>query len=127
MKKFGDVAVKAVELMRSGDEAHPEPAWDRAVSAIFPNSSSLQDKGCPKAAFMGLCSAGLIAGLPAYEYSRPSKNGEYAVSAVSILRSNRFLASQPDLLWKKVVGNTKSANSQMEVVIGLWEAKCISE
>lgn len=125
MKMYGDVAVKAVELMRSGEENHPESAWDHAASSLFPNSSSLQDKGCPKGAFLGLCNEGLIIDLPASDYSRPSKNGEYAVNAVSILKSNRFLASQPDLLWKKVAGNTKASNSQMEVVASLWEAKCI--
>jgi len=126
MNKYREVAVKAVNLIQSGKSNDPASAWQKAVADVFPQSTSLQDKGCPKAAFLGLCNEGMVIGLPAGEYVKPSKNGDYATAAVNILRSNRFLASQPELLWEKVAGKTKSSNSQMEVVVGLWEAKCIN-
>lgn len=126
MKKYREVAVKAANLLQSGEVPHPVAAWDKAAAIVFAHSTSLQDKGCPKSAFLGLCNEGMIRGLPPSGYAKPGKNGEYAVTAVNILRSNRFLATQPDLLWTKVAGRTKSSNSQMEVVIGLWEANCIN-
>ena len=51
--------------------------------------------------------------------------GEYAIAAVEILKGNPFLTSQPEFLLKKAVGNTKTENGQMDVVIGLWEASLI--
>ena len=103
----------------------PTDAWSTAARKIFPESSALEKKGCPKGAFLGLCKRGMVDGIPAGQYSGTSKNGDYAVAAVEILRTNRFLTSQPQMLWKKVAGNAKTENGQMAVVIGLWEADLI--
>ncbi len=126
MSKYGDAAVQAVKLISSGAESDPAKAWSRSTAKVFPGSTNLQNKGCPKGAFLGLCNVGLVKGIPEGSYSRTSKNGKYAVDAVEILKGNKFLASQPDMLWKKVAGNTISENHQMDVVIGLWNAECIS-
>ena len=126
MSKYREVAVQAVNLYRNGSVPDPVKAWTDSAKKIFPGSTNLQNKGCPKGAFLGLCNEGLVSGVPAGNYSRTSKNGKYAIDAVNILKSNKFLASQPDMLWKKVAGNTISENHQMDVVIGLWEAECIS-
>lgn len=125
MDKYRQVAVLAAENIKDGTEPNPLEAWHKAAKKVFPASLDLQKKGCPKGAFLGLCARGMIKGVPPSEYSRLTKNGEYAVAAVEILRSNRFLKSQPELLWKKAVGNTKTENGQMDVVIGLWEANLI--
>jgi hypothetical protein len=125
MADYRDAAVIAVELISSGDCAEPVAAWNQATSKLFPSSASLRDKGCPKGAFLGLCKEGLVVGVEPGNYAKSSKNGEYAIDAVKVLRQNKFLASQPELLWKKVAGNTKTQNHQMDVVIGLWEAGLI--
>jgi hypothetical protein len=125
MSKYGEASVIAAKLLAGGEVDDPANAWDEATKEVFHSSVSLQDKGCPRGAFLGLCNAGLIQGVSAGNYARASKNGEYALQAVEILKGNRFLASQPELLWKKVAGNTKTPNHQMDVVIGLWEAKRI--
>lgn len=125
MEKYGKVAVLAAESIRAGLVTSPADAWADPVRKIFPASSALQNKGCPKGAFLGLCNRGMIEGVPTGEYSKQSKNGEYAVAAVEILRVNRFLASQPDLLWKKAAGGSKTEDGQMAVVTGLWKAGLI--
>lgn len=126
MIKYRETAVIAALMLQNGDTTDPVEAWNKAAKAVFPNSADLQNKGCPKGAFLGLCNNGLLQGFPSGEYSKPAKNGAYATAAVAILRSNRFLATQPELLWKKVAGNTKTANHQMDVVLGLWEENLIS-
>ena len=126
MKKYEETAVLAAKLLKNGQCSDPAVAWKRAAKEMFPSSQSLQEKGCPKGAFFGLCNGGLVGDLPPGDYSKSSKNGEYAVSAVEVLRKNKFLTSQPDMLWKKVAGNTKTHNHQMDVVIGLWEAKLMN-
>ena len=125
MSTYREASVLAADLLASGEVDDPTNARNEATRKVFPSSVSLQGKGCPKGAFLGLCNAGLIQGVSAGNYARASKNGQYAVRAVEILNGNRFLASQPELLWKKVAGNTKTPNHQIDVVIGLWEAKRI--
>ena len=127
MPGYRDAAVLAVELVSSGNCVDAVAAWSQATSKLFPSSASLRDKGCPKGAFLGLCNEGVVVGVEPGDFAKPSKNGEYAIDAVKVLRKNKFLASQPDLLWKKVAGNTKTQNHQMDVVIGLWEAGLIGK
>lgn len=125
MANYRDAAVTKANLLTSGDFSDPADAWTQAAKKIFPNSASLRDKGCPKGAFLGLCNGGFIAGVEPRNYARGSKNGDYAIAAIEVLRQNKFIASQPDLLWKKVAGNTKTQNHQMDVVIGLWDSGLI--
>ena len=124
MSKYREAAIFAVELISKGKREDPADAWEDATRKFFPTSTNLQDKGCPKGAFLGLCRGGLIKGITASERSRATKNGEYAVQAVEILKTNKFLVSQPDLLWKKIAP-TKSHNHQLDVVIGLWQSDLI--
>lgn len=126
MSKYGEAAILAVQLLKEGSAPDPRDAWALATKKIFPTSTDLQNKGCPKGAFLGLCNEGMIEGVPPGKYSNPTKNGKYATDAIDVLRKNKYLSSQPSLLWKKVVGNTKTENHQMDVVVGLWEADCIS-
>lgn len=125
MSKYGEAAVMAVQFLEQGVTSDPADAWEKAVCKLFPTSSALQNKGCPKGAFLGLCSDGLVAGIPEGEYSRSNKNKRYAVKAVEILRANKFIASQPELLWKKVAGSTIGHNHQMDVVVSLWGSNLV--
>lgn len=120
MSKYGETAILAVQLLNEGETSDPSDAWDKAAKQIFPVNKDSQEKGCPRGAFLGLCTEGLVHGVEPGVYGRPSKNGDYAIRAVDILESNRFIATQPDLLWKKVAGNTKTPNHQMDIVVALW-------
>jgi len=120
MGKYGEAAVIAVNKYVAMSEPCPEAAWKSAVKKVFPGNIESQNKGCPKGAFLGLCSDGVVNDIPAGNYSRSEKNKGYALKAVSILKENRFLASQPTLLWKKVAGPEKTENHQMDVVVSLW-------
>lgn len=122
MSKYGETALLATDLVVSDKALDPEAAWKQAAQKLFPASKPLQDKGCPKGAFLGLCGAGLVQGVEEQPLGGSNKNGEYAVAAVAVLSKNPFLCSQPSLLWKKVAGPSKTENHQMDVVIGLWQA-----
>ena len=126
MSKYREAAKLAVQLLNEGEVSDPSDAWAKATKKIFPASKDSQEKGCPKGAFLGLCNEGLVQGVAPGNYCKPSRNGEYAIGAIDILKRNRFLSTQPDMLWKKVAGNTKVQNNQMDVVVGLWEARYIS-
>jgi hypothetical protein len=92
MSSYKTTAVLAAELLKGGQCSDPALAWKQAAKKVFPTSQSLQDKGCPKGAFVGLCKYGLVVDVPASTDPKTSKNGEYAVLAVEVLKKNKLYA-----------------------------------
>jgi len=124
MGKYGDAAIRAVGLVRSGSVKSPINAWKRDTGEIFSEGTSSQDKGCPRGAFLGLCEEGIITGIPAGNYTRSIKNKEYALKAVRLLKEEPEVTQTE--LWDKVVeGKGIKHNGQMDVVVSLWKAGLI--
>jgi len=127
MGKYGDAAIKANRFLLTGRANSPSQAWSSAVKTIFPQSVSSQKKGCPKTTYLSLCEEGLIKGVPHGKYTRSSKNKCYAIDAVKLLKQEPALASDQELLWAKVImGERKTPNNQMDVVIALWKENMIA-
>lgn len=127
MNKYGIAAIKAVKLLNSDYKGEfPKDAWDIATTELFGEGSSSQNKGCPRAAFLGLCEEGLVKGVARGKYTRSKKNKEYAIKAVEYLKKNPNISISPENLWKKA-GPNKQHNNQMDVVIGLWDYELIHE
>ncbi|MFH6973534.1 DUF6979 family protein [Neisseria sp. 23W00296] len=107
MKIYGDIAVKAAESYSKYEDM--EQAWTE-IAASFPIKESIRKKGCPKNAFLGLCRAGLVKGInPEKVKTKHSKNGEYAVAAVSLLKNDPEWANQKkSVFWREIVGNEKN-------------------
>jgi hypothetical protein len=121
--KYGKAAVRATQLILSGDALSPPTAWAKAVREVFQGSASSQEKGCPRSAYLGLCESGLIRDVEPGSYTRSILNKRYAVRAVALLRAQPALAADPVGLWRRVVGGeTKQPNNQIDVVIALWRA-----
>jgi len=126
MGKYGTAAIEAVRLYRQGLTKSPQDAWEKATSKIFGWGTSSQRKGCPRNAFLGLCEEGLVRGVEPGDYTRSQKNKSYAVDAVAILQRYPSLAGNHNRLWSKVLADEhKKHNSQMDVVIALWNAGLI--
>lgn len=122
MGKYGEAAVKATQLMHQHKASSPPDAWRMVMKAIFPSQQASQSKGCPRGTYLGLCEAGIVKGVRPGNYSRARLNKQYALEAVRILSANPALKSEPAELWALVMnGQEKVENSQMDVVIGLWE------
>ena len=134
MGGYGKAAVKAVKRFVSGDAGSPKGAWDKAIIEFY-ESKSCREKGCPKAAFLGLCKEGMVRGIPAGSYTSSQFNKAYAVEAVRILQGQSALSSGSKGLWDKVMLSLKnkglidkegtSHNGQMDVVVSLWNASLI--
>lgn len=112
--QYGLVAVRAYEYMKKG--LTPEQAWYKASCEQFlPHSPESQKKGCPRNAFLGL-----------FLKNVNSKNATYARNALDILRRNRNKNYSKKELWSLVVDESnKTHNSQMDVVLALWNKKLI--
>ncbi|WP_138224525.1 DUF6979 family protein [Paenibacillus algicola] len=130
MSKYGTVAVNAVLSILSGNISDPLNAWKEASAKVFGEGTWAQRKGCPKNAFLGLCEAGLVKGIPAGDYveiSGARKNKGYAVNAIEVLKRRPELSEDKLGLWRMVMqGNNMSHNSQMDVVLALWNKQLIN-
>jgi len=126
MNLYGKTAVKAVELFAYTHDT--KKAWTEAVQE-FTNSHSARVKGCPKNTFFGLCYAGQIKGIsiqPPQE--KESKNAEYAILAIHLLKKDMSWANKKAELWaeiQKIIGEEKKHNSRLDVVIALWNEELI--
>jgi Family of unknown function (DUF6979) len=121
MQTFGRVAVLATQIAASGNTP-PERAWRLAVAQVT-KSPTMRAKGCPRSAYLGLCEAGRVAGIPAGRYaSRPGgDNARYALEAYELIRSDPTLDAKS--LWAKIPSRTAAnQNNQMDVVVALWSA-----
>lgn len=126
MGKYGEVATRATDSMLKCRYANPDDAWRAAAREVFPTSAASQSKNCPKGAYLGLCEAGLVKGVASGDYTSSQRNKAYALEAVRLLRRKPELAKEPgaaNALWRLVLkGADKKPNSQMDVVLALWEA-----
>ncbi len=123
MGKYGQAALKAIRLIEKKEVTTPTEAWEFATTELFGRGTASQKKGCPRCTFLGLCEEGLVRGIEQKHDSNKheSKNKDYGIKAVQLLKHNSDLASNKNELWKRVLeGEEKSHNAQMDVVLSLW-------
>jgi uncharacterized protein DUF6979 len=117
---YGRAAVQATLYFLQSKAPSPGMAWQAAIT-LFSTSVESRRKCCPRDAYLGLCEAGVIKGIPEGKYGAPmnSKNARYAVEAYRILQSEPGLCGDKRALWARVKGPS-SENNQMDVVLSLW-------
>jgi hypothetical protein len=117
--RYGEAALMAARQAASNDIT-PADRWERSMEKLYPTSPAARRKGCPRGAFLGLCEAGLVKGIAAGRYTKSHDNKSYAVRAVALLieGSQRWSKSA---LWQAVTdGAGTTPNSQMDIVLALW-------
>ena len=119
MNKYGQTALKAVKNYKQSSSI--TEIYAKKAQEFFPLSISSQEKSCPKGTFLGLCEEGLVKGIPKGNYTKSAKNKEYALKAVAILKQNTQTTFSPKELWEQLELGDKRSNSQMDVVLALWE------
>mgnify|MGYP001588238865 CR=1 FL=1 len=132
MNQFGVAAVNAAILLQQNATPYAECAWNRAIGGTNFKSST-REKVCPREAFIGLAQSGCILGVAPIPSSTMGLNALYAIVGAGLLRNGN--APRPSRkgearrLWSqvlKVLGiKKKSYNSQMNVVLALWDANLI--
>ena len=120
MGNFGETAVRAVELYVREGHLSPRTAWDQAAAELL-RTTSMREKGCPRATFLSLCQEGLVPGIPPGSYTTAHENRDHAIEAVRRLSADETLGAEgPRRLWKLIAGE-KCHNEQMDVVLALWK------
>lgn len=121
MNKYGQAALRAMELLDAQNLVSPQDAWNLATIEIFGEGSDAQTKSCPKSTFLGICESGIIKGTKPGKFTRSKKNKEYAIKAVELLKHKTTDLNDANVLWKIIMnGENKLHNSQMDVVLALW-------
>jgi hypothetical protein len=115
---YGKIAVKTVLDFNPSYSLFL--SYSLVAKEVFPTKIA-QEKGCPKNTFLGLCEIGFVKGIPKGNYTKSIKNKEYALKAAIILKQNTQTTFSPKELWDKLELGDKRSNSQMDVVLALWE------
>lgn len=125
--QYERAAVKAVQLLKSGDFEGPRRAWDSAIWGETDSGNSA-DKGCPRGAFLGLCEAGRVKGVPSGDYCRSGKkrNKNHTLKVLELLEEKYHGQELPEKtkLWSEAVENVPH-NGQLDVLYGLWKEELI--
>jgi hypothetical protein len=117
--RYGEAALMAARQGASGD-LNPIARWESAMERLYPTSSAARKKSCPRGAFLGLCEEGLVKGIPAGRYTTSRDDKAYAVRAVALLTKGTQHWST-SALWRAVTNGAETRhNSQMDVVLALW-------
>jgi uncharacterized protein DUF6979 len=119
MSKYAEIAVRAARRAQQ-EQISPRDAWEHEAARAFPSQPASVDKGCPKSSFLGLCSLGLVEGIPCGNYTSSKKNRSYAVRIAEILRVHPELISDVERIW--MLGTAPASlqpNGQVDVVSGL--------
>jgi hypothetical protein len=118
--KYGEAALIAARMDTYGKAITPQQRWLEATKKLYPTSPSAQRKGGPRFAFLSLCEAGLVKGIPAGQYAPSNKDKAYALRAVALL--NAVTHKTVTTLWAEVTdGEDVHHTSQMDVVLALWK------
>jgi hypothetical protein len=122
--RYGEAAIMAVRQGSSSDNS-PVARWENAMERLYPTSPSARRKGSPRGAFLGLCEAGLIKGIPSGHYAATANNKGYAVRAAELLIKGEQTWSTSSL-WRAVeIDPGKLHNGQMDIVMALWKNELI--
>jgi hypothetical protein len=118
--RYGEAALLAARAETYGKAITPLERWNDATRKLYPTSASAQRKGGPRGAFLSLCEAGLVKGIPAGRYAPANRDKGYATRAVSLLKAGTH--TTVNSLWAEVTdGEDVPHSSQMDVVLALWK------
>jgi len=124
--RYGEAALMAVRMEMYGKAYTPQERWQQAVEKLYPTTPIGQKKSGPRNAFLGLCEAGLVQGIPPGQYSPSNKHKTYAVQAVELLRAGTHTSVSQ--LWSAVSEEDEAPHgSQMDVVMALWKNGLITK
>jgi len=120
MNKYAKAALMVATDCAGKTSPDIRTAWDAAISVL-----DAYDEQCPKIAFIGLCSEGMIKGIPANSYGlkRETKNKRYAVDAARLLLAGHDMDLSS--LWEKVTDEKIVHHGQISIVISLYKAELL--
>jgi hypothetical protein len=109
--RYGEAALIAARMETYGKALTPAARWQEATKKLYPTSPSAQRKGGPRFAFLSLCEAGLVKGIPAGQYAPSNKSKAYALRAVGLLNAGAH--KSVNALWSEVTDGEDIAHNSL--------------
>lgn len=124
MNKYAKVAIEVAEELQSMEKEEQKKIdlgdlWKEKCKKNEFKEASIK-KGCPRLAFIGLCENNLIKDIEVKNSNKESLNKNYAIEAVKVLKNDKRNYTSKEL-WEKIGNKDKKHNSQMNIVLALWE------
>lgn len=124
MNKYVKVALEVAEELQSMEKEEQKKIdlgdlWKEKCKENEFKEASIK-KGCPRLAFIGLCEKNLIKDIEIKNSNKESLNKNYAIEAVKVLKNDKRNYTSKEL-WEKIGNKDKKHNSQMNIVLALWE------
>lgn len=124
MNKYAKVAIEVAEELQSMKKEEQKKInlgdlWKEKCKENEFKEASIK-KGCPRLAFIGLCENNLIKGIEIKNSNKESLNKNYAIEAVKVLKNDKRNYTSKEL-WEEIGNKDKKHNSQMNIVLALWE------
>lgn len=124
MNKYVKVAIEVAEELQNMEKEKQEEInlgdlWKEKCEKNEFKEASIK-KGCPRLAFIGLCENNLVKDIEVKNSNKESLNKNYAVEAVKVLKNDKRNYTSKEL-WEEIGNKDKKHNSQMNVVLALWE------
>jgi len=117
--RYGEAAIQTARA-EAEYRSHPVDRWSEIIKRLYPTSPVAQRKTGPRNAFLSLCEAGVVKGIPAGQYAPSNKAKGYALRAVSLLRAGTHTSANS--LWAAATeGEDVPHAGQMDVVLALWK------
>lgn len=109
----------------TNNKSRIEDAWNSSIKK-HTKSENTQKKGCPRNTFFSLCTCGYVKGIPKVccKKAENSKEKEYALKAIELLKEKPELRKNKSDLWSKISGT--SHQSQLDVVFALLDSDNIN-
>lgn len=124
MNKYAKVAIEVAEELQSMKKEEQKKIdlgdlWKEKCKENEFKEASIK-KGCPRLAFIGLCENNLIKDIEVKNSNKESLNKNYVVEAVKVLKNDKRNYTSKKL-WEEIGNKDKKHNSQMDIVLALWE------
>lgn len=125
MSIFGKAAVDAAKRIISENESDYAKVWKECLSK-YTESDETTAKGCPKNAFVDLCSLGFVVGIQKKEGEELSENGKKAIDAIKILKKRNWnLPEGKSKFWEDNFGT--SHQGHLDIIIALKNAGLLND
>ena len=124
MNKYAKVAIEVAKELKNMKKEEQKKIdlgdlWKEKCEKNEFKEASIK-KVCPRLAFIGLCENNLIKGIEIKNSDKESLNKNYAVEAVRVLKNDKRNYTSKEL-WEEIGNKDKKHNSQMNIVLALWE------
>ena len=118
-RDYGEIAVRAVEIIEDGIVSNPKDAWDKAFKEMYDGDRI--DEYCliSRTAFLGLCEEGKVTCVDSDRYTKSRIIKKDALDILHFIEKHPAMTNQPKGIWA-VVRPWRKNKGQLNVVLGLW-------